>query len=90
MLRCSNIQIMFTFNKLTGQHTYARDLRKHVFGVFDQVRHKLGCTASEDGKRHMQKQVFHDAAHFVLITVHPTIILNFLKLMRISVLVSLR
>ena len=22
-----------------------------VFGVFDQVRHKLGCTAAEDGLR---------------------------------------
>ena len=26
-------------------------LRKPVFGVFDQVRHKPGCTATEDGKR---------------------------------------
>ena len=24
-------------------------LRKPVFGVSDQVRHKLGCTATEDG-----------------------------------------
>ena len=26
-------------------------MRKPVFGVSDQVRHKLGCTATEDGKR---------------------------------------
>ena len=26
-------------------------VRKPVFGVFDQVRHKPGCTATEDGKR---------------------------------------
>ena len=24
-------------------------VRKPVFGVFDQVRHKPGCTATEDG-----------------------------------------
>ena len=24
-------------------------MRKPVFGVFDKVRHKLGCTATEDG-----------------------------------------
>ena len=26
-------------------------MRKPVFGVSDQVRHKLGCTAIEDGQR---------------------------------------
>ena len=26
-----------------------RDVRKPVFGVSDQVRHKPGCTATEDG-----------------------------------------
>lgn len=26
-------------------------MRKHVFGVFNQVWHKLGCTATEDGWR---------------------------------------
>ena len=26
-------------------------VRKPVFGVSDQVRHKPGCTATEDGKR---------------------------------------
>ena len=26
-------------------------VRKLVFGVFDQVPHKPGCTATEDGKR---------------------------------------
>ena len=26
-------------------------LRKPVFGVSDQVRHKPGCTATEDGQR---------------------------------------
>ena len=26
-------------------------MRKPVFGVSDQVPHKLGCTATEDGKR---------------------------------------
>ena len=25
--------------------------RKPVFRVYDQVRHKLGCTATEDGQR---------------------------------------
>ena len=25
------------------------DVRKPVFGVSDQVRYKLGCTATEDG-----------------------------------------
>ena len=28
------------------------DVRKPVFGVSDQVRHKPGCTATEDGYRH--------------------------------------
>ena len=27
------------------------DVRKPIFGVSDQVRHKLGCTATIDGKR---------------------------------------
>ena len=27
------------------------DARKPVFGVSDQVRHKYGCTATEDGYR---------------------------------------
>ena len=27
----------------------SHDVRKPVFGVFDQVRHKPGCTATEDG-----------------------------------------
>ena len=26
-------------------------MRKPVFGVSDQVLHKLGCTATEDGER---------------------------------------
>ena len=26
-------------------------MRKPVFGVSDQVQHKLGCTTTEDGKR---------------------------------------
>ena len=26
-------------------------MRKPIFGVSDQVRHKLGCTATEDGER---------------------------------------
>ena len=25
-------------------------MRKPIFGVSDQVRHKLGCTVTEDGK----------------------------------------
>ena len=29
----------------------SRIARKPVFGVSDQVRHKLGCTVTEDGKR---------------------------------------
>ena len=28
-----------------------RVMRKPVFGVFDLVRHKAGCTATEDGQR---------------------------------------
>ena len=27
----------------------SRIMRKPVFGVYDQVRHKPGCTATEDG-----------------------------------------
>ena len=30
----------------------SRDVRKPVFGVSDQVRHKPGCTATEYGWRH--------------------------------------
>ena len=26
-------------------------MKKPVFGVFDQVLHKLGCTDTEDGRR---------------------------------------
>ena len=26
-------------------------MRKHVFGISDQVQHKQGCTATEDGLR---------------------------------------
>ena len=26
-------------------------MKKSVFGVSDQVQHKLSCTATEDGKR---------------------------------------
>ena len=29
----------------------SRDATKPVFGVSDQVRHKLGCSAAEDGLR---------------------------------------
>ena len=28
----------------------SRVMRKHVFGVFDEVRRKPGCKATEDGK----------------------------------------
>ena len=27
----------------------SRDVRKPVFGISDQVRHKSGCTATENG-----------------------------------------
>ena len=30
-------------------HDMSNDLRKPVLGVSDQVRHKPGCTATEDG-----------------------------------------
>ena len=29
----------------------SRDMRKSVFGVPDQVRHKPGCTTAEDSRR---------------------------------------
>ena len=29
----------------------SRIMRKPVFGVADQVQHKLGCTTTEDGQR---------------------------------------
>ena len=31
------------------QYNMSRDVRKPVFGISDQVRHKPGCTATEDG-----------------------------------------
>ena len=31
-----------------GLHNMSRDVRKPVFGVSDQVRHKPGCAATED------------------------------------------
>ena len=34
---------------LAGAHIVCLDLRKPVFGVSDQVRHKPGCTATENG-----------------------------------------
>ena len=47
-------------------------MRKPVFGVSDQVRHKSGCTYTEDGWRleilfsHVQNKRFsHDVAHLV-------------------------
>ena len=33
------------------QDNMSRVARKPVFGVFDQVQHKLSCTATEYGKR---------------------------------------
>ena len=32
-----------------GSDQVSRVTRKPAFGVFDQVRHKPGCTATEDG-----------------------------------------
>ena len=32
-------------------HHLSLVVRKPVFGVSDQIRHKPGCTATEDGKR---------------------------------------
>ena len=34
---------------LDEQFYMSRDVRKPVFGVSDQVPHKPGCTATEDG-----------------------------------------
>ena len=42
----------FTFQSSTGcslvDYFMSRDVRKPVFGVSDQVRHKLGCAVTED------------------------------------------
>ena len=35
----------------TVKYFMSYDARKPVFGVFDQVRHKPGCAATEDVKR---------------------------------------
>ena len=35
----------------TNEHNLSLVVRKPVFGVSDQVRHKPGCTTTEDGKR---------------------------------------
>ena len=34
-----------------SQHYMSRVIRKPVFGVSDQVRHKPGCTATEERER---------------------------------------
>ena len=39
------------FEKLPGQSDIGLVVRKPVFGVSDLVRHKPGCTATEDGYR---------------------------------------
>ena len=36
---------------LYGENSLSLVVRKPVFGVFDQVRHKPGCTVIEDGQR---------------------------------------
>ena len=39
-------------NLAAAQHLYmSRSVRKLVFGVSNQIRHKPGCTATEDGLR---------------------------------------
>ena len=35
--------------RMYGSVYMSRDVRKPVFGVSDQVRHKPACTATEDG-----------------------------------------
>ena len=35
----------------TAHKNMSHDTRKSVYGVSDQVSHKPGCTATEDGKR---------------------------------------
>ena len=37
--------------RLLQEQPYMSLMRKTVFGVSDQVRHKPGCTATEDDKR---------------------------------------
>ena len=37
------------FRTWTGNYQMSRDARKPVFRVSDQVRHKPGCTITEDG-----------------------------------------
>ena len=39
------MKLTFTFNR----NLMSLVVRKPVFGVSNQVRHKLGCTATEDG-----------------------------------------
>ena len=42
---------MFINKDESGHDKLSLVVRKPVFGVFDQVRHKPGCTATEDGWR---------------------------------------
>ena len=56
-----SIEISIAFRRETREGLYVMDqidsqqsqmnrvVRKQVFGVSDQVRHKLGCQAAEDG-----------------------------------------
>ena len=44
-IRVFLMKLTFTFNR----NLMSLVVRKPVFGVSNQVRHKLGCTATEDG-----------------------------------------
>ena len=47
-----HINLLFTImvaGAVSDADYMSRVMRKHVFGVSDQVRHKLNCTATEDG-----------------------------------------
>ena len=43
--------VLYQPDKLDGKNLLSLVVRKPVFGVSDLVRHKFGCTATEDGWR---------------------------------------
>ena len=40
---------MYIVNLQMQGNNMSRDARKPVYGIFDQVQNKPGCTATEDG-----------------------------------------
>ena len=54
VLKCFSLDYLFKVDVLLKphlpyRHNLSRVMRKPVFGVSDQVRHKLDCTATVDG-----------------------------------------